>query len=710
MSLTPSALLESLHDHLTTQTALLPALHAQLGLPPSALATELSTLRTILAEAVEAQIQARQKEVGEWVYKCEEIESDCTKLGKALGAHAKGLSTIGELRKQTVIPRRHEQLLTLQDKLRQLYQGKLEQLTTLSNRLTALTRTLGTGFFPPDILRPTRPRVSLTLSTSGDPSGDTANLLDVTPERFNKIEKELIRGKAEVTQRTENLTGLLREIAFTYEELELPHPPPPSTDAAANIHLAVLTRYMDRFFADSGDGIIELEGLDPNCEIIQWAEKYKIELDEEKERRENLIQDMYDQLEVLWKRLGVDADDIDMFIEGNRGIANANILAYEEELEKMLELKRQSMSEFISNAREEIQALWEELMLGPEERAEFSAFYDDEHTEELLVMHEEEIMKLKEERRTKLPILGSITKYFEICQEEKDLAAAAQDQSRLTGRGPRDPGRLLREEKMRKRVKKDKPRLEQELLVAVPTWEAANGRTFLISGCRMVDLLFESMEAGSTNKENKKKPQAGSATPATRARSTTPAASTGPPNPRKHAEPSSSVSQPSGPNKRPRLTTVHTPSAYGSGRNPLGSSVFHNAHGYNIPPVPSLPASVAKSQRAPTSGLPRPTSHVPSYASPTKSKMAYGSSNNGLGIGLPSMQRNVSASSYRTISGSSATSSSSRARTASNRSRRGSFKPRPSADGFAVAKRAGGPAVGVPAMFLSARVKEEEES
>ena len=66
---------------------------------------------------------------------------------------------------------------------------------------------------------------------------------------------------------------------------------------------------------------------------------------------------------------------------------------------------------------------------------------------------------MKEDRRIKAPLLSSIKKYFEICDEEKELAAAASDQSRLTGRGSRDPGRLLREEKMRKRVSKEKPRV-----------------------------------------------------------------------------------------------------------------------------------------------------------------------------------------------------------------------------------------------------------
>lgn len=66
---------------------------------------------------------------------------------------------------------------------------------------------------------------------------------------------------------------------------------------------------------------------------------------------------------------------------------------------------------------------------------------------------------MKDEKRLKAHLLGKVRKYFDICEEEKELAAAASDQTRLLGRGPRDPGRLLREEKMRKRVQKEKPRV-----------------------------------------------------------------------------------------------------------------------------------------------------------------------------------------------------------------------------------------------------------
>jgi len=45
----------------------------------------------------------------------------------------------------------------------------------------------------------------------------------------------------------------------------------------------------------------------------------------------------------------------------------------------------------------------------------------DEHTEDLLTIHEERIAKLKEERKTKATILVAIRKYFQILEEQKEL-------------------------------------------------------------------------------------------------------------------------------------------------------------------------------------------------------------------------------------------------------------------------------------------------
>ena len=141
---------------------------------------------------------------------------------------------------------------------------------------------------------------------------------------------------------------------------------------------------VDDMEADGKDidvhAVAALDGVEPSVGLMSWAEESKAELEDIKAQRETHIQSMYDQLEALWKRLGVEDEDIDGFVENNRGSTEENVKAYEQELERMLDLKSQSMSVFIGNARTEIEALWDELMFGEEERAEFSPFTDGELT------------------------------------------------------------------------------------------------------------------------------------------------------------------------------------------------------------------------------------------------------------------------------------------------------------------------------------------
>ena len=67
---------------------------------------------------------------------------------------------------------------------------------------------------------------------------------------------------------------------------------------------------------------------------------------------------------------------MDEFVEAHRGSTELTIQAYEAELDRMLELKRERMSTFVENARAEISKLWDDLMVGEQERAEFAPFAD----------------------------------------------------------------------------------------------------------------------------------------------------------------------------------------------------------------------------------------------------------------------------------------------------------------------------------------------
>ncbi|KAG8945513.1 hypothetical protein FRC04_000716 [Tulasnella sp. 424] len=704
---TPESLVAALHEHLSLHTTLLPRLHAQLGLPASQLRLELEELQTTLKQVVDGQLDRRKKEVEDWVTKCESVERECEDLRRALGGNNRAsLEDAEEVHQVEVLPERHERLVLQRDKLHQVYKVKVDQLSTVINRINGLTRTLGMDFFTAEALS-TSANSPPAYDQICDPSSSTMDVseptdapayVDVTPERFQRVEKELARGKVELGKRLSALSQSLELIVWFYAELGMTLPTPDVTEGPMTggyggddsaTYLQILARFVARWEEAEAEGLegdtIGVEGVDPTNGVMEWAETLQKELAEVKSHRESQIQTIFDQLEVLWKRLEVSDEEMDAFIDENRGSTEEVVAAYQAELDRMFELRKERMSLFIINARKEIEALWDDLLFNEDERAEFAPYQDDEFSEELLARHEEEISRLKEERRIKGPLLASINKYFDVLNDEKKLVESAQDQSRLTGKGPRDPGRLLREEKMRKRVAKEKPKLEKELLESLPAWEESRGRPFIVNGVRIVDILMESFEA-QAEKENRKKPS----NKAVPARATTPSnppppptAQHPPPGSRKHA---ATPMQSQGPPAKRARTAASGPTPVntrGANATPAyGRSASAN-HQNSVKPQPfgtvngNRPAS-AMSHYSTSKGkapvtmekcTPLPTP-APPYS--TGNKMVGAAS---LGLGVPSGGLSRVTSASKTPSSSS----NNTGRMAAAK-RRESFRPRPSMD------------------------------
>ena len=124
---------------------------------------------------------------------------------------------------------------------------------------------------------------------------------------------------------------------------------------------------------------VALSNVDPTPGLLSWASSLYDSLDALKSSREAHIQAMYDQLECLWRRLGVSEEDMDGFVEAHRGSTEKVVAEYEDELERMMELKRGRMGMFIGNARDEIERLWDDMMVGEDERRDFAPFVDGEY-------------------------------------------------------------------------------------------------------------------------------------------------------------------------------------------------------------------------------------------------------------------------------------------------------------------------------------------
>lgn len=221
-------------------------------------------------------------------------------------------------------------------------------------------------------------------------------------------------------------------------------------------------------------------------------------LGDEKKAREKRLKDLKTAVEGLWERLSVEEHERKKFLNGNRGCGVRQINEFEDELSRLNELKRQNLHIFVEDSRYKLQELWDGLYFSEEEMLEFTPAFSDVYSDALLEAHEQEISRLEALKEQRAPTLALIDNHRALVKERDDLQASSQDASRLMMRGQkgekRDPTRLLREEKMRKRVAKELPRVAQQLRRALEQWEDEYGRPFLVHGDRYLDEL-EASEA-----------------------------------------------------------------------------------------------------------------------------------------------------------------------------------------------------------------------
>lgn len=214
---------------------------------------------------------------------------------------------------------------------------------------------------------------------------------------------------------------------------------------------------------------------------------------EEKKGRERKIKEIRANVESLWERFGVEESDRKAFLAANRGCGLRTINEFEEELARLNELKRQNLHLFVEDARCRLQELWDSLFFSEEEMLDFTPAFSDVCSDALLEAHEAEIARLETLKEQRAPTLEMIDKHRGILADREALSSSSQDASRLMARGnkgeKRDPGKLLREEKMRKRIAKELPKLEADLRRELERWEDEYGRPFLVHGDRYLDSL-----------------------------------------------------------------------------------------------------------------------------------------------------------------------------------------------------------------------------
>ncbi|BGO94930.1 Microtubule bundling protein [Rhodotorula toruloides] len=503
----------SLEELIASHRKILQALYTALSPSPQPLIdTHLTSLHSTLSQAVASQRTTAEAEVADAEARLSagwrRVHDWQTALGEPLRQEKKRgdgplLSLVEEV-----------------DQIKEGMKGRMEErgkrILQLQAKLRELSEVVGKDWL----------QVELEAAAAEGKWED----LNLKLDRMGALERELLRCEAEISHRKELLNSHASEVFALRCELgihqaEEGNPGGDPLDEDILWHLGV------------GEARQPKREMLPTAENVQRVEAKRKWLEDEKDSRNMLIQTTYDKLYPLWTMLGVTEEEMEDFVNRHMGSTQDVVNAYQDELNRMLTLKRSNMSTFIQREREAMTALWDRLYVSyPQRLAQFPAYsisveptkvwnaahgYDEEVvndnvSEELLVAHERERERLEKEVEEAAPVLERLAKYFAVVEKMKELEAAAADPSRLMDKSRGAAKRLAQEAKDRKQVDREKPRLEAELRALIPQWEAENGRPFLVNGVSFIDGLDEQIRAEELEKENKKRAKMGMSASAAR--------------------------------------------------------------------------------------------------------------------------------------------------------------------------------------------------
>ena len=111
-----------------------------------------------------------------------------------------------------------------------------------------------------------------------------------------------------------------------------------------------------------------------------------------------------------------------------------------QELDKLIELKRERLAELLADVRSQIEVVWTNLECAETARIAFAPFHESNVTEELLALHEEELKRLDAKFSSRKAVLKYMEKREEILAERAQYEESLKDPERLIGR-TRDTGR-----------------------------------------------------------------------------------------------------------------------------------------------------------------------------------------------------------------------------------------------------------------------------
>ncbi|ODV79258.1 uncharacterized protein CANTADRAFT_26241 [Suhomyces tanzawaensis NRRL Y-17324] len=232
-------------------------------------------------------------------------------------------------------------------------------------------------------------------------------------------------------------------------------------------------------------------------EHINYLNRFCNILNRKKDNKQKKYDTYVKSCTELWKKFDEKTEYVEQFLAANNSLSDVSILNFKIELNQLIIKRSKYIEKFIYDSRKEIETYWDNMFYTTEERKAFK-FYENSYKDQdqvdidinqsginddkelILLEHEQELEKLKLEYSEKEKILQLNNQLQALLKDQEFLRESSKDSSRLLSKNSCKI--LLNEEKLRKKIHKQLPRVIDSLKNEIRVYNLERNTLLKING------------------------------------------------------------------------------------------------------------------------------------------------------------------------------------------------------------------------------------
>ncbi|XP_060877461.1 protein regulator of cytokinesis 1-like isoform X3 [Metopolophium dirhodum] len=221
-------------------------------------------------------------------------------------------------------------------------------------------------------------------------------------------------------------------------------------------------------------------------------------LENQTENQKCMAMELRTKLNSLWDRLQIDVTYREHFVSTKKGFGKLVIQELKLEVERCETLKKENIKQFIEKLRSELNDLWDRCHFGERQRKQCPVYYSTEYNEDVMDLLDIEVDNAKKFYNDNISIYRLFEEREHLWNKMIMMQEQANDPARLwQNRG----GQLLKEEKERKIIQKELPKVERELKNQLQSYEQRENKIFYYRDERLFDFIERQWDELKSNKK-----------------------------------------------------------------------------------------------------------------------------------------------------------------------------------------------------------------